>query len=227
MPVIDTAGVSKFISSLEFPLYFLDYETSGFVIPHYLGARPYQQVPFQYSLHRLDSPGEQLQHFEYLHDNGQSPAEPLSKKLLSEIGTKGTVLAWFDKFEKFCNRTLADMAPEYAEGLHAVNQRMKDLRVPFANFSYVDGRFKGSTSIKNVLPVVVPSLSYKKLGIQEGGSAQRLWQQVIEGEKVSEKQKIFADLLEYCKLDTLAMVEIYKVLEELAGDTQHAQPSLF
>lgn len=227
-PLINEQGITDFINSLTYPLYFLDYETSGFVIPHYKGAKPYQQVPFQYSLHKLESPDAELEHFEYLHTDGTNSAEAISQKLISEIGTEGTILAWFDKFEKFCNRTLASMAPEYADALHAINARMKDLRIPFANFSYVDGRFGGSTSIKNVLPVVVPDLSYKKLGIQEGGSAQRLWQQAIMGEKTKkESEKIFSDLLEYCKLDTLAMVEIYRTLRGLSGDSSKAQSSLF
>ena len=217
-PIIDLPKIHTFMSSLEYPLYFLDYETSGHVLPLYDNTKPYQQVPFQYSLHVLQSPDSELEHYEFLHQELSLPASDLSAKLLSEIGSEGTIVAWFDKFEKYCNRTLGDLAPEYKDSLIEINERMTDLRIPFANYGYVHKLFNGSTSIKKVLPVLVPELSYKTLGIQEGGAAQRSWQQAVSGERPGEEQQIFDDLLEYCRLDTLAMVEIFRFLLTLLRD---------
>lgn len=106
--------------------------------------------------------------------------------------------------------------PEAAEFLADINNRMVDLMIPFSQNYYVDADFCGSASIKNVLPVLVPELSYKTLDIQEGGTAQRLWMEAaLDGKHPDEKEKIFSDLVEYCKLDTLAMVEIHRKLREV------------
>ena len=108
------------------------------------------------------------------------------------------------------------MLPEYKEFYEKLNERVLDLMVPFSNGWYADKGFKGSASIKSVLPVLVPELSYKVLGIQEGGAAQRLWMEaVLDGKRDGEKDKILSDLEEYCGLDTLAMVEIYKKLQSV------------
>jgi hypothetical protein len=119
-------------------------------------------------------------------------------------------------FEASCNRTLSEAVPELAEFLQGINDRMQDLMIPFSKLWFVDKRFGGSASIKKVLPVLAPTLSYADLGIHEGASAQRLWMQaVIDGKDTIDKEILFADLLEYCKLDTLAMVEIYNVLRKI------------
>jgi len=224
---IEPDDIRDFLQGFTYPLYFLDYETSAHVVPLYSGVKPYQQLPFQYSLHRLASPDAELEHFEYLHRDGSLPIEPLMDKLLSEIGDSGTVLAWFHKFEMYCNRTMGKLSPDYNEAMTALNKRMVDLRVPFARLDYVDKRFQGSSSLKNVLPVMCPELSYDELGIHEGGAAQRLWQQVQDGSRADEADQIYADLLEYCKLDTYAMVAIYRKLRLAAGiDKELVQGSL-
>src|SRR5690606_22971438 len=123
-------------------------------------------------------------------------------------GDNGTVIVWNEGFEKGCNKTLAEEVPELAEFLYDVNERIVDLMLPFSKGWFVDKDFCGSASIKKVLPVLAPHLSYKALGIQEGASAQRLWMQsVIDGKDHIDKEVLFADLIEYCKLDTLAMIE--------------------
>jgi hypothetical protein len=105
--------------------------------------------------------------------------------------------------------------------MEAINDRVIDLIVPFKKKWYNDPRFEGGASIKQVLPVLCPELSYKSLGIQEGGSAQRLWiEAVLDEKRVDQKEQILADLLEYCKLDTLAMVEIYRLLSKIADNTR-------
>lgn len=215
-PVIQQDEINNFLQGLKYPLYFLDYETLMSLVPYFDGHRPYQQVPFQYSLHKLDSPEAELEWHEYLHRDNSDPALPLAEKLIKDIGTEGTILVWYEGFEKARNSELGEMLPEYKEAMEAINRRVIDLMLPFKNKWYDDPRFEGSASIKQVLPVVCPELSYKDLGIQEGGSAQRLWMEaVLDGTRAAEKDKILADLLEYCKLDTFAMVEIYRHLANL------------
>lgn len=215
-PTIQHDEVKKFLGGLKYPLYFLDYETLMSLVPYFDGHRPYQQVPFQYSLHVLQSPDAELDWKEYLHRENSNPARPLTEQLINDIADSGTVLVWYEGFEKARNTELGEMLPEYKEAMEAINNRVVDLMLPFKNKWYDDPRFEGSASIKQVLPVMCPELSYKDLGIQEGGSAQRFWMEaVLDDKRADQKEQILADLIEYCKLDTLAMVEIYRKLVAL------------
>lgn len=183
------------------------------LVPYFDGQRPYQQVPFQYSLHIIREPGGEVEHTEYLHRDNSNPAPQVAEHLVSDLGETGSIITWNMMFETGVNKELARMHPEYAEQILAINERVVDLMMPFKSKWYDDPRFEGSASIKKVLPVLVPELSYKALGIQEGNTAQRLWMEaVLDGTRESEKQQILADLLEYCKLDTLAMVRIWQEL---------------
>lgn len=214
-PVIQHDEIKQFLGQLEYPLHFLDYETMRSLIPYFDGHRPYQQIPFQYSLHVLESPDAELGWKEYLHQENSDPSRPLVEQLVKDIGDKGTVLVWFEGFEKARNTELGDMIPEYKAAMESLNGRVVDLIIPFKKKWYDDPRFGGSASIKDVLPVLCPELSYKDLGIQEGGSAQRLWMEaILDSKRADQKDQILHDLTEYCKLDTLAMVEIYKKLRD-------------
>lgn len=214
-PTIDRGSIERFLGELKYPLYFLDYETMSGLIPRFDGHKPYQQIPMQYSLHILRSPESKLEHTEFLHTENSDPVRPLCEKLVSDCGDEGTVISWNKGFEMRCNTDMAEIYPEFTDQLDSINSRMVDLGEPFkpANGWHWDPRFEGSWSIKKVLPVVCPELSYDNLGIQEGASAQRLWMEAILDEKrADQKEQILSDLIEYCKLDTLAMVEIYKKL---------------
>lgn len=213
---IDKSYIKTFLNDLKFPLYFLDYETLSSCVPYFDGLGPYKQLPFQYSLHVLESPNGEVKHFEYLHCDNSNPVKSLSETLKSQIGSEGSVLVWFEGFEKSCNQLMGLMSPEYAEFYEELNDRVVDLMTPFSTCAYVHKDFFGSASIKKVLPVLIPELSYKDLNIQAGGAAQRLWMEaVLDGKRQEEKDKILSDLKKYCELDTFAMVKIYQHLVEV------------
>lgn len=212
-PIVHQERIKHFLDSLTYPLYFLDYETLGSVIPRFDGMRPYQQLPFQYSLHVITSPGATLMHVEFLHTENSNPSPALIAQLQENIGPTGTILTWNQGFEKGCHDTMATMFPEHATFLHGLNDRVRDLMEPFAKGWYFDARFGGSASIKKVLPVLVPTLSYDELSVNNGVMAQQLWMGTILDEVLeSETHTIMCDLLRYCELDTLAMVEIHNYL---------------
>ncbi len=214
--IINEGKIKDFLNTVTYPLYFLDYETAMSFTPLYDGSRPYQQIPFQYSLHVIEKPGGELTHTEYLHRDKSNPVPSLLHKLKQDLGDVGSVIVWYKSFEMGRNSEMAQMFPEFAEFLEGVNSRVIDLMESFANGWFVDKDFLGSASIKSVLPVLVPKLSYKELGVQEGASAQRLWMDAVLRDKSGiDKEKLFSDLVEYCKMDTLAMVEIWKVLESV------------
>ncbi len=214
--MINKGKIKDFLNTLTYPLYFLDYETAMSFAPPYNGSKPYQQIPFQYSLYVIRKPGGEPTHAEYLHRDNSHPVPDLLNKLKKDVGPIGSVIVWYKRFETGRNEEMAQMFPEFAEFLENINSRVVDLMEPFSRGWFADKDFFGSASIKYVLPVVVPDLSYRELDIQEGASAQRLWMDAVLREKGGiNKEKLFSDLVEYCKMDTLAMVEIWRALMSL------------
>ena len=217
--VIDHEEIRKRMDAWQYPLQFLDYETFSYAIPQFDGIRPFQQMCFQYSLHTIDVPGAEPRHHEYLarHDEPNPPlalAEHLKNAMSGGIGT---VFVWYEAFEKTRNEEMGVMFPEYKDFFDEVNAHTCDLMKIFADRLYVHPDFKGRSSIKKVMPALCPHLSYEDLGISEGLTASISWFHAVKWENMddAERQRIFQDLLEYCKLDTWAMVEIYRVLADL------------
>ena len=216
-PIIDKTAIKELLSELEYPLYFLDYETVSSALPMFNGCTPFQQIPFQYSLHLLKEPNGELEHYDYLGTSGkEAPMPELLASLRSHIGDTGSILVWYKIFEKGRNSEMAKAYPEYAEFLNGVNDRVFDLMEVFSKQHYVHHGFKGSSSIKYVLPVIVPEFSYKDMEIQNGLVASIRWYDSVMG-VVDEKQakENFEALLKYCCLDTLAMVKIYEYLKNI------------
>lgn len=215
-PLIDHESIKEVLGELVFPLQFFDYEAYTSAIPKFDGFGSYNHIPFQYSLHTLHEDGR-LEHKEYLITDPKGDITfPLVQQMFEDFDEKGSIIAWYKTYETQRNTQLGELHPEYAVFLEAMNDRMFDLMTIFSKNYYVDAKFRGSASIKNVLPIIVPELSYKALGIQKGDQAVERWEKMIDVETPQEeKDQIAKDLLEYCKLDTFAMVEIYRFLKKL------------
>jgi len=218
-PSISIEKLSKELNKLTFPLYFLDYETFNSALPLFDGYNPQQQIVFQYSLHVLESFEEAVKHYEYLALDKNDPGVGLIESLKKHIGPTGSILVWNKTFEESRNKEMANRYPQHADFLNSINNRIYDLANPVNKGIYVHPGFKGSWSIKNVLPVLVPNLTYKTLEIQKGDEAMHAWWKLTHGnsnENSSQEQRTLAQsLLDYCKLDTLAMVEIWKKFNDV------------
>ena len=208
-------GVRGMLSELKRPIHFLDFETIAHAVPRFDGTRPYQATPFQYSCHVLHRNGR-LGHREFLHLDESDPRSALAHQLVHDIHETGSVVVYSAGFESRVLRDLAEAVPKVADKLLSIVDRVWDQRVVFQRF-YNDPGFLGSTSIKRVLPVVVPGLSYSDLAIQRGDDAQAAWLQMIATKNERHKEKMADDLRDYCQLDTYAMVEIHRVLEVVAN----------
>jgi len=216
--MIDREAIAKRVCDWQYPLHFLDYETFSYAIPQFDGVKPFQQMCFQYSLHTIDAAGAEMRHSEYLSHGIGNPARDVAEHLRDAMsGGIGTVFVWFEGFEKARNDEMAEMFPDLADFFAEVNAKTCDLMKIFADNLYVHPDFKGKTSIKKVLPVLAPDLSYSELGIGDGMTATIRWFHAATRRNMdeSERLRIFNDLHEYCKLDTIAMVRIYDVLREL------------
>ena len=216
LPVMDLDAIEEELDALSWPLYFIDFETFSSAIPKIDRTKPHQAIPFQYSLHVLHRDGT-LEEYGFIADKLELPIL-LIAKLREQIGQIGSLISWHAAFEKQRNSEMAIMFPEQEPFLTDLNRRTYDLERIFRT-SYVDARFRGSSSIKNVLPVLLPQFSYAALAIQDGTSAMEAWYRMTTLEPASrERDEIRRALIEYCTLDTLAMVEIYRYLRGVTDE---------
>lgn len=214
-PYISKFAIKEFIDTLEYPIYYFDFETINPCIPLYDGMSPYKRIPFQYSLHIQEEPNGELKHVSFLADEKKDPRIAILESMKKSLGDKGTILAWNQSFEIGVIRELISYYPEYEEWGLKIIERVNDLIIPFRNFAYYNPVQRGSASIKKVLPALT-DLSYKELDINNGGDAcnayERICTQDIPKEEV---QKIREDLEKYCELDTLAEVKILEALQKI------------
>lgn len=209
----DHEAVKEFLDSLWYPIYFLDFETFIEAIPPYDGIRPYQQVPFQYSLHHMDQKLGDLKHDEFLAMPHTDPRKQLIEKLMKEIPDDVCVLAYVKSFEITRLRDLAIWFPEYSGKIEKIIENIRDLATLFRHFDIYHWQQNGSYSLKEVLPAMIPDFNYNHLDVQDGGMAMDAYAAMNQTDDPKEIEKIRKSLLEYCKLDTLAMVKILERLQ--------------
>ena len=212
---IDKAIISEFLDKCTYPLYFLDFETEQPVIPKYIGTKPYQQIPFQYSLHYIEKEGGELKHKEFLGISGQDPRRALAEQLCEDIPYDACTMAYNKMFECGRIKELAESFPDLADHLLNIERNIIDLLDPFRQGGYYCKAMGGSFSIKSVLPAMFPNdseLDYHNLeGVHNGGEAMSIYPKI---QYMSEDEQKIArhNLLKYCELDTYAMVKVwYKI----------------
>jgi hypothetical protein len=210
--VIEQKPLREFITSLDYPLYYLDFETFALPIPPWDGLSPYNQVPFQYSLHVQRKPGGETEHAGFLAEPGEDPRQAFLDSLVPATEGAGSIIVYYKSFEKGVLNALGDQFPAYRTAMDQRIERLVDLRDPFGKQWFYVQAMGGSTSLKAVLPALVPDLSYEALGIQNGTAAMAVFLEHSEQADPEAYAAQRSDLWEYCKLDTLAMVRILDVL---------------
>ena len=217
-PVIDKRKLADFISKVEYPITFFDFETFTDAVPVFQKQRPHMQMPFQFSMHIQSSRDEILKiddpHPEFIADHLVDPRRQIAESLISNFPGSGTIMAYNESFEKGCIKTLAEYCPDLKDDLLALNERFLDLIIPFRGGAYYDTNFYGSFSIKKVLPALCSdnkNLDYKLLEISNGGLASSAYKK-LRNQSEEEVTHIRAELFKYCSLDTYAMYAIYKKL---------------
>lgn len=205
----DAPAAEALIAAHALPALFLDFETISDPVPAWAGTRPYQQIPFQFSLHRLSSSGE-LTHCGFLQLNGEDPRLAIAQALVACCGSTEPVYAYSMGFEGARLGELAECFPQLAAGLLAIRDRLVDLR-PIAENCYYHPRQQGSWSIKSVLPTIAPELAYDQLGdVQDGGGAVEAYREAVaQGTSPERREQLREQLWTYCRLDTFAMVRLW------------------
>ncbi len=211
----DVNKVKEFLDTLWYPLCHLDFETFNTPIPKFDGTRPYQQVPFQFSIHVQREAGAEPQHYVYLVPSGVDPRRELIEQLLTVIPADACVLTYNQTFEKGVLRNLADLFPDLANAINSRLENVRDLMAPFRKRDVYRWQMHGSYSIKEVLPAMVSDLSYSGMEISDGMAAMRAYNKMCALEPGEELDALQRAMLEYCRLDTLAMVRILEALQKM------------
>jgi len=216
-PHVDRKALARFLRRLKHPVSYLDFETLSTAVPLFCDVRPFEQVPFQFSLHRVTAPDAKPEHYAFLADGCVDPRPEFLNRLRDCIGDEGSVVVYNQSFENSVLTKLAQSFPEHAVWIQNVKRRFVDLLKPFQNFNYYHSEQQGSASIKSVLPVLT-GRSYADLEIKEGGQASLEYLRVTFGDvPETERQKVRRQLEQYCGQDTEAMLWIVESLRKVAG----------
>jgi predicted RecB family nuclease len=211
--------LSSELKNLKYPLYFMDFETYNPAIPRYAGMRPFDPIPFQWSVHVQRKPGGDLEHYEYLAKDASDPREDFIKsllKVLEDSDEKGHIVVFFASFETGRLNDLAGWFPEYAPRIEKIIARLWDLHHIVKDHVY-HPKFYGSFSLKDVLPALVPHMTYEGMEIAEGTQAGLAYDAMIRGGLSDDEiENLRKALLKYCGQDTLGMVEMIVVLQDKA-----------
>jgi hypothetical protein len=206
-----SAELGEELKGLKYPLFFMDFETVNPAIPRFPGMRPYDQLPFQWSVHVLREPGAEPEHHEFLATDSSDPRREFVASLCPVLGKGGSILV-YSAFESQRLSELAAWLPEFAGWIKRIQRRLRDLLPVVRNHVY-HPKFAGSYSIKNVLPALVPDMTYAGMEVADGTDAGLAWESLVRGGlDQAERDRIRKALLEYCGQDTMAMV---KLLEKL------------
>ena len=214
---LDKEAIQDFLTSLEYPLYYMDFETINPAVPLFDGTRPYQHTPFQFSVHMVRDAHSNPEHYSFLAEGIQDPRPGFLEELQKILGDSGSIIAYNKGFEEGILKELGNAFPEYEDWVSQILSRMVDLLVPFRNFDYYHPDQKGSASLKAVLPVVTGK-GYEELDIADGKLASILFEKVTYNEVPNdERNKVRSDLEKYCALDTKGMIWIVDKLRELVN----------
>ncbi|MBQ2665592.1 DUF2779 domain-containing protein [Methanobrevibacter sp.] len=215
---IEKEALRSVLDSLNYPLYFIDYETCQYAIPEFEGTKAYQQIPFQYSLHIIKEDGS-VEHKEYLAQiDDENIIRNFAESMINDLSENGSVIVYNKGFEAGRNREIGEMYPDLKDEIDRINTNMVDFMVPFKNRNYYTKEMEGSYSIKYVLPALFPDnpeLDYDNLDlIHNGGEASEAFLS-LKGKILEEQDEIRKCLLKYCELDTFAMVKIWEKFKEV------------
>lgn len=221
-PKIDKDAIKELMESLIYPLYFIDYETYQLAVPEIEGTRPYQQLPFQYSLHIIESEGAPIEHKEFLAEvDDKDFIRHFAESMIKDMPKNGSIIIYNKSFEPARNNEIAKMYPELKEEMDRLNSNMVDFLEPFKQRKYYTKEMHGSASIKAVLPALYPNdpeLDYHNLPVvHNGGEASEAFLSLKDKSK-KEQNEIRHGLLVYCELDTYAMVKLWEKFKEIIGE---------
>src|SRR5439155_14643177 len=205
-------GLKEELSALAHPLFLMDFETVYPALPRYSGMRPYDHIPFQWSVHVQRQPGAELEHFEFLAADDHDPRPAFLRPLCEALGQSGHIVVYNRPFESERLADLARWLPEFEGSIRSIQSKLWDLLAVVRAHVY-HPQFAGSFSLKSVLPALVPDMTYEGMEVADGTDAGLAWESLIRGTgDQAERERLRNFLLDYCRQDTLALVKLLETL---------------
>jgi predicted RecB family nuclease len=205
------------LKGLRYPLYYMDFETINPCLPRFPGMRPYDLLPFQWSVHVQRQPNANPEHFEFLATDKSDPRPAFISALCDALGDRGTILVYFQQFESQRLFDLALWLPEFSGRINKIQRRLWDL-LPIIRDHVYHPAFGGSYSLKSVLPALIPGMSYDGMQVADGQAAGLAWESLVNGADRDDGQGIRKALLAYCGRDTLGMIAILERLHHASAE---------
>jgi hypothetical protein len=210
--------IGEELSKLKYPLYLADFETVNPALPRFVGMRPYDQIPFQWSVHVQRQPGAAPEHFEFLATDKSDPRPAFVSALCDALGERGSIVVYHQQFESQRLCELASWLPEFSGQINKIQRRLWDL-LPIVRDHVYHPAFAGSYSLKSVLPALVPEMTYAGMEVADGQAAGLAWESVVRGDcDEGERERKRRVLLEYCSQDTLGMLRLLEKLQQSRRD---------
>jgi len=221
------AGLKDELKGLKYPLYYMDFESVNPAVPRFAGMRPYDQIPFQWSLHLQRQPGAPPEHFEFLATDDSDPRPAFISTLCGALADRGSIVVYHQQFESQRISDLGAWLPEFSGRITKIQRRLWDL-LPVVRDHVYHPAFGGSYSLKSVLPALVPEMTYEGMEVADGQAAGLAWELLMSGElDQAERESIRKALLNYCAQDTLAMVRLVEIISRNKESGLQARPLLF
>jgi predicted RecB family nuclease len=209
--------IGEELSKLKYPLHFIDFETVNPAIPRFAGMRPYDQIPFEWSVHVQRQPGAAPEHFEFLATDRSDPRQAFISVLCDVLGDGGSIVVYSQQFESQRLSELASWLPKFSGRINEIQSRLWDLLPVVRNHVYHPA-FGGSYSLKSVLPALVPEMTYEGMGVADGQAAGLAWESLVSGDcSEAQRQRKREALLDYCGQDTLGMVRLVEKLQRVSN----------
>ena len=219
--------LSASLKGLTYPLAYMDFETVNPCVPRFSGMRPYDQLPFQWSVHIQTKAGAEPTHHEFLAKDASDPRPAFVSALCDALGDSGSIVVYHQQFESQRLSELGSWFPEFADQINAIQDRLSDLLPIIRNHVYHPA-FAGSYSLKSVLPSLVPEMTYDGMGVANGQDAGLAWERLIRGGlDQAESERMRKALLDYCGLDTLGLVRLVEIIRRNAESGLQASPAYF
>jgi predicted RecB family nuclease len=208
--------IGEELGKLKYPLYFADFETVNPALPRFAGMRPYDQIPFQWSVHVQRQPGAPHEHFEFLASDKSDPRTAFISTLCDALGDRGSIVVYHQQFESQRLFDLASWLPEFSRRIDKIQQRLWDL-LPIIRDHVYHPAFAGSYSLKSVLPALVPEMTYDGMEVGDGKEAGLAWESLLRGSMdEADRERVRTALLNYCCQDTFGMVELLEAIKRKA-----------
>jgi len=223
VPHVDIEALSDFLARLVYPIGYLDFEATSAAVPAFDHVRPWEHIPYLYSLH-VEHPGDVITHTSFIMRPGMDDRERLVDRLVSEASACGSIVVYSAGFERGILKRLAEAVPTHRDALSRLVEQIVDLLEPFNEFSFYHHEQKGKVSLKTVLPVLTDR-DYSAEEVRDGYTANLAYRYLAEGgeDRAAAQATLLSHLTSYCALDTMAMVHIVRELRQLAHDAPESR----